>query len=98
MADAETGTIQYTPSSWAIQTTTPPKHRLTETKPLRRAEHASQQVVSWSFCGSYAFLFSYLASRHGSVAFPHHFGYVPPGVWAYHQAQTGGDQTAECCS
>ena len=35
-----------------------------------RAKHASQQVVSGSFCGSYALVFACFALRHASLAFP----------------------------
>ena len=37
---------------------------------ISRAEHASQQAVSGSFCGSHALVSACLASCHGSVVFP----------------------------
>ena len=51
---------------------------------LSRAEHASQQAVSASFCGLYALMFACLASCHASFVFPRggggrQFGFVPRG-------------------
>ena len=37
---------------------------------LSGSEHASQQTISWSFCGSYTLIFSCLASCHTSLVFP----------------------------
>ena len=63
----------------------------TQSLPLSRAQHASQQAVSGSFCCSCAFMFACLTSCR--FVFPQGsedtvtFGNVPPGVWGSRRAQ-----------
>ena len=42
----------------------------TQSLSLNRAEYASQQAVSGSFCGSYALVFACFASCHASFVYP----------------------------
>ena len=63
-----------------------PQKSVAQSLSLRRAEHASQQAVSGSFCGTYALVFTRFALCHAPFVFPggggggRYFGYVPLGV------------------
>ena len=65
---------------------------------LSRREHTSQQIISWSFCGSYTLMFAYLVFCSTSLAFLpgawgyRYFRYVSQGVWGYRYAQAGISQ------
>ena len=47
-----------------------PKKSVAQSLSLRRAEHASQQAVSGSFCGTYALVFTRFALCHAPFVFP----------------------------